>query len=311
MPAPIRWTSKLLLAKIEATEGTDPTPTGAANAILAKNVRWSPMEGDDVSRDLETPYLSADAMIPANLRGRLQFDVELWPSGTAGVAPGWGPLLRGCGCQETIVADTSVTYEPISDAMESVTFYIWHGLTQQKLSGARGTCVMRWPAGALPMLEFDFLGLYATPTEVSQATPTYSGFLKPLIVNKANTTFSLNSVDLVLREASLDLGGSVEPRMLVGREQILIPERAEAFSARVEAVPVSTLDPFSLAEDQTSFATTLVHGTAAGKIATLSLPTGQMRRPTGMENSQNVLEWPLQLTPLPSSGNDQWSLALT
>ncbi|NTT88503.1 hypothetical protein HS053_21670, partial [Tabrizicola sp. SY72] len=44
------WRLQALLAKIETVYGTDPTPTGAANAILAEDVRVMPMEGQDVTR---------------------------------------------------------------------------------------------------------------------------------------------------------------------------------------------------------------------------------------------------------------------
>jgi hypothetical protein len=312
MPAPILWKNKLLLAKTEGTYGTDPTPTGGADAILATNVRLSPMEGDDVSRDLDRPYLGAQAMIPVGLRCRLQFNIELVPSGTAGTAPAWGPIMKALGCSETIVASTSVTYRPVSTAHSSVTFWIWHGLTKQIITGARGTARLRFTAQGLPYLECDFIGLYNAPAEAAQLSPTYTGFKKPLPVTKTNTpTFTVNAVAFVMRETILDLGNQVEPRLLVGSEQIIIVDRAESLSMRVEAQPVSSFNPFSLAAAQTEVAVSLVHGTVAGAITTLAAPTTQIKRLSGFENAQNILEWPLEGVPLPSSGNDQWSLALT
>lgn len=310
--APIKWKSKIILAKIESSYGVDPTPSGAANAMLMTNVAFQPMEGDDVSRDLEYPYLSAQAMIPTGLRARLRGQVELVGSGTAGTAPAWGPLLRACACAETIVGATSVTYNPISDSHESVTVHFWIGGTQHIVKGCRGTATLRFAAQGIPYVEFDLLGLWTAPSEQTRATPTLSGFQKPVIVTDANTpTFSINSVDMVLREAVLNLGNQVEPRLLVNSESIVIPDRAESFQARVEAVAVSSFNPYSLANAQTAVAVSLVHGTSAGRIATLAMPGAQLKRLSGFENAQNVLEWPLELIPLPSSGNDQWTLALT
>jgi hypothetical protein len=143
-------------------------------------------------------------------------------------------------------------------------------------------------------------------------TPTLSAFKKPAIATNTNTpTFTINGVSLVMRSFSLNLGCDVQPRLLIGREEILIVDRAEEISTQVEAVPLTTLNPFALAKDQTSFAVSLVHGTQAGYITTLGAPTCQMKRPDGYENDQDVLEWPLNITPLPSTGNDQFSLALT
>ena len=312
MPAPIFWKSKLLLIKTEVTYGTDPTPTGSANAILATNVRLSPMEGEDVSRELERPYMGAQAMIPVGVRCRLQFNVELVPSGTAGTAPAWGPIMKALGCSETIVASTSVTYRPVTTGHSSATAWIWHGDTKQIITGMRGTARLRFTAQGLPYLECDFIGLYGAPAEASQASPTYTGFKTPLPVTKANTpTFTINSVAFVMRETILDLGNQVEPRLLVGSEQVLIVDRAESLAMRVEAQPVSSFNPFSLALAQTQVPVSLVHGTAAGYITTLSAPTTQLKRLSGFENEQNILEWPLEGVPLPNTGNDQWSLALT
>lgn len=313
---PIRWKSKVILAKIESAYATDPTPTGGANAMLMTGVELSPMEGEDVSRDLEFPFLSAQAMIPVGLRVRLRGRVELATSGEAGVAPAWGPLFRACGVGQTIVSETSVTYNPITASQESVTIYFWIGGTRHKIVGARGTAVLRWTAQAIPYLELDLLGLYAQPSEETPATPTLTAFQKPIVVTHANTpTFTVEPVDtpipLVLREAALDLGNDVQPRLLVGSESILIVDRAETFTARVEAVPVSTLNPYALAETQAAVEVVLVHGSGAGKVMTLTIPAAQVRRLSGFENQQNVLEWPLALTPLPGAGNDQWSLALT
>jgi hypothetical protein len=312
MPEPIRWKSKVILAKAESEYGTDPTPTGLANAMLMTQVEWSPMEGEDVSRDLEFPYLAAQGMIPVGLRTRLRGRVELVGSGAAGLAPGWGPLMRACGCAEAIVADTSVTYNPISASMESATLYFWLGGTRQIVTGARGTATLRFPAQAIPYIEFDLLGLYAKPSEQTPATPTLTGFQQPVIVTNARTpTFTVDDVALVMREFMLNLNNQVEPRLLVGYDAIVIVDREEQATARVEAVPVSTFDPFDLAELQTPVAVELVHGADAGRIATLSIPTAQVGRLPGVENAQNVVEWALPLIPLAATGNDQWSLELT
>lgn len=309
---PLRWKSKLFLAKMESSYGVDPTPTGAENAVLATNITLSPMEGEDVSRDLELPYLAGQQMFPAGLRVRLQFRVELAPSGDEGTAPAWGPLLRMCGIGESISADTSVTYNPISDNMESGHIYFWLDNVQQVIAGVRGTATFKFTAQGFPYIEFDLLGLYADPTEVAQATPTYSGFKKPQIVTDANTTaFSVNAVDMVMREFTLTLNNQVEPRLLVGLEAIVITDRQETMAARVEALPLSTFNPFVLARQQTQIAVQIVHGTGAGRISTLNCPTSQLKRLSGYENSQNTVEWPLELVPLPVDGDDQWELVLT
>lgn len=307
----IKWRSKILLFELESTYGTDPTPE-AAGGIQAVDVSLDPMAGTDVDRNLDLPYLGADAMIPADLHRKLTFKVEMQPSGTAGVAPAWGPLLRACACAQTIVADTSVTYNPISDSHESGTFYLWVGGTRYKLTGSRGNCVFEMGAQGIPYLNFTFTGLYSAASEVTRVAPDLSAFAKPKIASTANTpTFTVGGTNHVLRQLALDFGNQVEPRFLIGAENVIITDKADRLNMTIEAVPLTTLDPYTLAEEQTPVAVVLAHGSGTGKVATLNVPTAQVMRPEGLENRQKIVEWPLRLTPLPSSGNDQWTLVLT
>ncbi|KAK0331661.1 hypothetical protein LTR94_028026 [Friedmanniomyces endolithicus] len=86
MAEPIKWRSKIILAKIEplASYGVDSVPTGALNAMLMTNVTFQPMEGQSVSRNLERPYMGAQEELPVGLYSVLQGDIELVGSGSTG-----------------------------------------------------------------------------------------------------------------------------------------------------------------------------------------------------------------------------------
>lgn len=93
-----------VLAKIESVYGTDPVPTGSANAILVRNINLSPIAAETVGRDVVRPYLGESDQLLANTRVELTFEVEIAGAGTAGTAPGYGPLLRACAMDETTLA---------------------------------------------------------------------------------------------------------------------------------------------------------------------------------------------------------------
>lgn len=303
----------VLLAKPETTYGVDPTLTGSANAILAKNISIRPMEGEDVPRNLIRAYLSGEATIPAGLRGVLEFDTEIVGSGTAGVAPGWGVLARGAGCAEVIEADTSVTYSPISEGMESLYLKFWLHGTLHAFAGARGDGVASINAQGIPVIRWTFTGLWLDPAAVARPSVTLTGFQQPSVAAKANTpTFTINGTTLVMRSTSFKFGNRVEPRLLANAEEIIISDRAEAIDVVVEATPLGTFNPYNLAKLQTRVPFVTTHGTVAGKIATFNAPHCQVRRPTGVQDNQGVAEWPLSLAPLPTdAGNDQFSIVLT
>lgn len=309
--APIYWKTKIIAAKIETTEGTDAGPTGS-DAILGMNVKLSPMQGQDVKRDLELAYFGDTGSVPLDLHAKLSFEVELAGSGTAGTAPAWAALLRACAIAQTVSAGTSVTYNPITTGQESVTLHFFVGATKFALVGARGTATIDMSSSAIPKIKFEFTGLYTTPAEGTRPTPIYTAWKRPEAVTTDNTpTVEIDGTALVMRSFSLDLGNMVEPRFLVGSKGVLITGKEEKVKCQVEAVPLTTFDPFTLAETQAELDVTIVHGTQAGNIVTFNAPKAQMQRPDDLATVQDITEWPLNLVPVPGSGADQWTLTLT
>ncbi|MEQ3671490.1 MAG: phage tail tube protein [Pseudophaeobacter sp.] len=311
MSAPLYWKDKRLLFGIEATYGVDPGPTGAANAILAQEVTLKPMEGQDQERDLEQPGMGANGSIPTEVHSTLSFTTDLSASGAAGTAPAWGPLLRACGVAETITPATSVAYTPVGKDHEAGTFHLNISGTRYVIRGARGKAELMLDAQATPKIKFDFTGLFTLPTDVAAPAVDLVSWVEPLVVSHQNTpTFTIDGVGFVMKTAKLNLGNKVETRFLVGAERVLIVDKSELFETTVEAKPLADYNPFQKALSMTQVPVELVHGTQAGKIVTLNLPTAQMQRPS-LSQSQDIKEWPLSLVPRPATENAQWSLILT
>jgi hypothetical protein len=148
---PLLTRKRLIVAKIESTYGTDPTPTGA-NAILVRNLEITPLEAETVNRDLVRPYLGASDQLLAQTRVSMTFEVEMAGSGTAGTAPAYGPLLKACGLSETVVVSTSVTYAPVSSSFSSVTLYMNVDGILHKITGARGTFTLSGEVSQIPTI---------------------------------------------------------------------------------------------------------------------------------------------------------------
>lgn len=310
---PKYWKSKTVLVKMETTYGTDPVPTGAANAILCSNVTWSPMEGTDVVRNLERPFFAAAPTLPAELRCVISFDVELVGSGTLGTAPGWGPLMRACAAAEVVTAATKVEYTPITNNPESVTLYFDIDGTLTKMLGTRGTAVLGLSANGLPKATLTMTGLFSVPTEVAKPTPVYTGFQAPEVGSSTNTpTFTIGGTSFVLRDFQLDLGNDVQPRILIGQESILIVDKSEKLTATVEAVAVSAYNPMTIARAGTLQAIVLAHSNTVGRKVRIDVGSALQQRLSGVQQNQNIAEWPLVFVPQPTSaGNDQWKITLT
>lgn len=316
--APIRWRDKIILAKMEAVYGTDPVPTGEANAILMTDVAFQPMEGEDISRNLLTPHMGNQGSLSAGLRAVIAGTTELAGSGSTGVAPAWGVLARCCALAQVVTPDDdpgdgTVVYSPVSEAHESATIYFYMGATRQVLSGVRGTGVVNVTAQGIPSIRWTLTGLWNAPNEQGKPTPSFAAWKKPLVASKVNTPlFEIDDAARILRSFELNLGNDVQPRLLIGDEGIKVVDKGELLSMTIESVPLSTFDPFAKALTKTPVKVELQHGTQPGGRINILAPTCEMQRPTGFENNQDVLEWPLQLRPIPSdAGGDQFTITLT
>jgi hypothetical protein len=134
---PILVNKTQLAARVEAVEGTAETP-GAGDALLVINPTFIPLV-EMHERKILSSELSRYKSLSGCRSARLRFEVELKGSGSPGVAPEWGELMRACGFDETIVPGTSVTYTPASSGIPSITLALYMDGLLTKLWGARGT----------------------------------------------------------------------------------------------------------------------------------------------------------------------------
>lgn len=305
---------KFILAKTEGTYGTDPTPAAGTNAILTTGLQRSVYEGNTVERNLDRATLGTDEQINTGPFAMVEFSVEVAGSGTAGTAPAWGPLLRACGFAETVTASTSVEYDPVSDIYESVTIYYDTNNERQILTGCRGTVSFSMNAGAIPVMNFKFTGLYAKPATITPVTPVVSSFLTPLPVNFTNTpTCTFDAYSAITQSLELDWGGETPYVNFINHEEVFIVDRAPVGTMSVLAPEISTKDMFALAESHngvTKSVFQLVHGTTAGNIVTLDAPKAQLSGITEVD-IQGELGYQMGLRMIPDVGDDELKITLT
>lgn len=130
---------RVVLAKIESSYATDPTPTGTANAIAVKNLTIMPLAADQVGRDLIKPYLANFEQLNANTHCEIEMEVEIAGSGIAGVAPAYGPLLRACAMSETITTSSAAITRSSSTATVTSAAHGFANGDTVKISGASQT----------------------------------------------------------------------------------------------------------------------------------------------------------------------------
>lgn len=94
----------VLLAKIETTEGTDAVPVVADNSILVSDLTIEPLAGSELDLAYIRPYFGISPSIRTANYLTASFTVDFAGTATAGTAPPWGPLVRGCAMAQTLTA---------------------------------------------------------------------------------------------------------------------------------------------------------------------------------------------------------------
>lgn len=308
--APFRRAKHLvMLLKPETTYSTDATPA-AADAIIGSNVSFTPLEGEEVRRDLLLPYLGNQGAILTAEYGRVEFDMEIAASGVAGTAPKWGAVPRTAGFAATVTAATDVTYSLVDDEVESGTLYFVHDRVRHVFLGGQANIALNFTAKQIPKFRVTYLGLLGAVTDVgSMPTVSMTGWTKPVPVSKANTVLTLHGWTAVAESISLDVGNTLTPRHLIGDERILIEDRQGTGTAVVEARSVGTVDWFSRARAIQRGALSLVHGTGAGNIVEITAPAVEMGKP-GQGETNGVINYSLPLRLCPDAGRDEITIVV-
>ena len=307
--SPRFWKNKAILIKEESSYGVDPTPTGADNWIEARNVSLTPFDVETADRNIEMPFMGSSGKVIVGQWGKLSFDVLASGSGTAGTAPKFAPLLMACGTAETLVALTSAAYNLVSTAFSSVTCWINIDGVYHKFVGARGEPKGKFTAKGIPMLSFEFNGIFTGPTAVAMPSVTRTGWQVDEGVNAINTSaLTINGTDLAFSALDFAFGNKIARINLPGPQlEVAITDRASTMSMTVLAPALGTFDPFALAAANASIDISVVHGSVAGR--KIQLDGKIIVNGVDYDNIDGMLAYKISATPTPVSGNDELALA--
>jgi hypothetical protein len=311
MPRYIRNTA--LLAKIETTEGTDATPTGAANALLISDVTINPLNAQNVDRSIVRPYFGASEQLVGTAYVSIDFTVELAGSGTAATAAPWGALLVACGFVES--GTTHKQYAPDTPSnQKSATLYYYDDGVLHKLLGAKGTFKMQMGIGERPTLAFSFTGKDGGVTAVANPTTTLTAWKQPIVITDPNTgdvkfgaSYAAGVVTggstYVSQGLQLDIGNAVQYTPLLGAEYIDITDRAVTGSIQLDLTGAQEVTLMTSVKSNTLQAVSLEHGTTAGSIVGVHMAAVQLLNPTKADaNGRRLIGFDTRSVPV--VGND-------
>jgi len=302
---------EVILAKIESTYGTDPTPV-ATDGILIENISWS-QEG---LRMNDRPAVRASIGTLQQVYGgalkTISFDVEIKGSGTAGTPPEADVLLRACGLGVTNVASTSDTYAPVSTAFESITIYYYQDGMRYILTGCRGNVAFNFETGAIGKMSFTMTGHIGTVADIALITPTLDSTVPEPVLSAAVT---VGGFAAIVNAFTFDMSNTIATAPDMGASdgygEVQITKRDVNGSYDPEAELIATEDPHADLIAGTQLAMDLnTVGSTGGNIYNLTMPVLSYRD-LSPGDRDGVRTYEIPFGAAESSGDDELSLVFT
>lgn len=314
-----------LLAKVEATYSTDPTPAGANAVACINEITLAPVTEDSQPVSVDA-FLDSYEHVEGSIHVVCSFSTPLKGSGSAGTEPEITPLLKACGFKHLNTGATSdaftlaSTFGTLNTGYQSATFYIEDGTHKHQLHGCYGTLSIEANPASFPVANWTFTGLYERPTDVATFTaPTYDtsrpqpsrgltmtlgGVAGGATFRPVNWTLDLNREVHLSRSMAASFGiAAVE----LGR---CVP--AGTFGAVV--LPLASHDWYADLEAATLASMSMVWNGGAGNITTITTAggTGGMAVRTLDRGEDNgVMTWDAGYSVGRSSGNDSINITFT
>lgn len=176
---------RVVTGDLEVTQGTDATPTPAANSLRCEEPEFAWLDPRTYEPRSVKPSLGREQNSYGGALGQLTFRVVVRGSGVAGTPPECGPFLVACGLGETIVPSTSVTYAPISTGRETISTYYYDDGKLTKLLGSYGNVEFVADVGQPLMANFTFEGHVVDPVDDALPAPNYATVEAPVVLGAA------------------------------------------------------------------------------------------------------------------------------
>jgi hypothetical protein len=310
---------RAVYGKVEVTEGTWENLAVGDGGVEVYEARFeAPAQFFD--RNPLRNTLSRKTAIPGPQIARLAFRCELKGSPAAGTPPTWGKYMKACGFKETIVAVTSVTYDPVSafgtgaTQCPSLSLAMCDDGQVHQMKGARGNVSIGLRNGEPGFLQFTFEGVYHGTVDLATPAFTYAdAAVVPLAVMGANI-FTVQTFNPVLASLDLDIGNNLRVRpnanSVAGLLSAMITSRDPKGTIDPEMTTVASHDWYGkFRSGATGVLTLNLTGSAGNRIA-LSAPVVQYRELSDAER-EGISARSVGLLLAMNAGDDEISIAIT
>ena len=207
----------------------------------------------------------------------------------------------------------SNVYKPISAPSSQYKGYpatIWWNKDGVKHIGyyCRGNMTMNLTANQIGSVEFDLVGLYATPTDVAFSALSYASQVPELIQNLTLSFGAEARADIIADTFTLDMANQMLNRpnynSQYGLQGIEVTGRSPTANVNPDADLLANFDPFSMWENQTAQALKWQLGGSAGNRVALVAPATTVTSLTYADKN-SIVGYNIPLSLNGTSGDDE------
>jgi hypothetical protein len=193
---------------------------------------------------------------------------------------------------------SDVTYDPVSDSLESVTLYVYTDGLLHKILGCVGSVSANMAVGQIPTLQWTFKGLYQAPTDV--AIPAGAVFNSQIGVPFMNAAFTTAAYAAIVQALTWDMANEIARRDSIneaeGVKGFLVAGRDSQGSFNPEAVLEATHPFWADWKSGVQHALTATVGSVAGALIDITAPKAQYREINyGDRSAVRVYDIPMTL----------------
>lgn len=307
----------VILVKVEATQGVDAAPTGAANAIQVTDFSITPLDAQNIDTNILLPYFGGSPSLVGPASVKCSFSVLFAGAGLAATAPAWGQLLIGSANSETtgLLTPNRVEYLPATDLLKTVSIYYHDDGVLHKLVGAFGLPKLSAKVGESAKLMFDFVGTDAGVTAVANPTAVLTAWKTPVAMTRANVidinlgcTYATGALTGGVQYNStgltLDWGNKVEFSPMLTTDEVVLNDRMITGNVSLELTAAQEVTFMASVKANTLQGLGFVIGTTSGNRLMLHAPAAQLLNLKKEEvNGKRVIGFDIRCIPV--AGNDE------
>lgn len=264
----------IMQAKVETVKGTAET-TGMLDVYCLGEPDIKPTGPFDGRKGGGIYLGHTEAGVIGEKSGSLSCTVELRGDGASGMDTGLAELLQAC-----VLAETGAVYQVTSNNTnhKTVTLFVFRDGKKEVLSGAMGTVTLEGETGKTIKCNFEFKGIYSTPSDVALPAFAPGATLPPIM---ANGTFTIAAVAKLVSKFSLAMNNDVQLRWdanaASGIYHAHIIDFDPVFTCDIESDKVANYDVYGAWLAGTLAALSIVVGSGAGEQITIAAPKLQYR----------------------------------